>query len=226
MAKWKNVPGWEGLYEVSDKGEIRSWYYGVKRYEKPVIRKQKIDKDGYLVFTFNHKGVKRTIAVHRIVALVFIPNPNALPQVNHIDGNKQNNCVENLEWCSAKDNIRHAYERGLISKQKQSESQTKRYSDPEQREISRKNALKAYENPELRLKMQQKRSDPEYRKGLSERRKQQKPPTLGKVFINNGVIEKFVDKETAENLSEPWVRGRLKHERREKRGRRQLDITK
>ena len=59
-------------------------------------------------------------AVHRLVAEVFIPNPDNLPQINHIDGNKDNNCVSNLEWCNQSHNFRHAYDMGLVSKEKQS----------------------------------------------------------------------------------------------------------
>ncbi len=67
-----------------------------------------------------NKSSRRTYQLHRLVAEAFIPNPNNLPQVNHIDGNKDNNCVSNLEWCDQSYNFRHAYAMGLVSKEKQS----------------------------------------------------------------------------------------------------------
>lgn len=67
-----------------------------------------------------NKSSRRTYQLHRLVAESFIPNPNNLPQVNHIDGNKDNNCVSNLEWCDQSHNLRHAYNNGLISREKES----------------------------------------------------------------------------------------------------------
>jgi hypothetical protein len=67
-----------------------------------------------------NKSSRRTYQLHRLVAESFIPNPNNLPQVNHIDGNKDNNCVSNLEWCNQSHNLRHAYNNGLISREKES----------------------------------------------------------------------------------------------------------
>lgn len=66
-------------------------------------------------------GKRKQYAVHRLVALTFIPNPNSYPQINHIDGNKDNNAVDNLEWCDGSYNIRHAHANGLISKKKMSD---------------------------------------------------------------------------------------------------------
>ena len=74
-----------------------------------------IMKNGYSRIHVSHEGVSRKYLVHRLVAEAFIPNPLNLPQVNHKDGNKLNNTVENLEWCSASDNQKHAYRTGLKS---------------------------------------------------------------------------------------------------------------
>lgn len=67
-----------------------------------------------------NKASRRAYAVHRLVAEAFIPNPDNLPQINHIDGNKDNNCVSNLEWCDNSHNIRHAYDNSLISRENES----------------------------------------------------------------------------------------------------------
>ena len=71
------------------------------------------DNKGYYRCCLSKNGNNKTVKVHRIVAETFIPNPNNLAQVNHIDGNKQNNNVDNLEWCSQSENMKHAYKNGL-----------------------------------------------------------------------------------------------------------------
>lgn len=96
---WKPVVGYEGLYEVSNTGEVRSLF----RYKK--LLKPTVARNGYCaVELFKNKKRKR-ILVHRLVALAFIPNPDNLPMVNHKDETRDNNCVENLEWCTAKYNM-------------------------------------------------------------------------------------------------------------------------
>ena len=74
------------------------------------------DQDGYLyVVLTDYEGQNKKYRLHRLIAQTYIPNPNNLPQVNHIDGNKYNNDVSNLEWCSAKENTAHALQTGLRS---------------------------------------------------------------------------------------------------------------
>lgn len=102
MEIWKPVKGYEGLYEVSNAGRIKSVCAG--RWKTTIIRKLVVDKDGYLTVNLKSNGKYRCLKVHRIVAEAFISNPDKLPQVNHIDENKQNNAVSNLEWCTCKYN--------------------------------------------------------------------------------------------------------------------------
>lgn len=99
---WKPIKGYEGLYEVSNLGRIKSLNYNHTGKEK--ILKPTKDRYGYLQVTLCKNNIKKQYTVHRLVAEAFIDNPDNLPQVNHKDENKQNNNVDNLEWCDAKYN--------------------------------------------------------------------------------------------------------------------------
>lgn len=94
---WKDIPGYENLYQVSNIGNVRSLHnrYKNKEYLKPCINGK-----GYLLVSLCKNHSQKSINVHRLVAQVFIPNPNNLPCINHKDENKQNNNVDNLEWCT------------------------------------------------------------------------------------------------------------------------------
>ncbi len=113
---WKDIPEYNGCYQVSNLGRIKNvertyTFYNqlvkmkTKRFVKEHIYNQYITKGGYVKVIIR----KKNLLVHRLVAQAFIPNPNNLPQVNHKDGNKQNNCVDNLEWCTASENQKHSY---------------------------------------------------------------------------------------------------------------------
>lgn len=94
-------------YLIEDTGAI----YLIRSRRKVTV----LDKKGYEHVTLSNKGTKTTFLIHRLVAIHFIPNPNNLPQINHKDGNKRNNCKENLEWVTGSTNIKHAFENGLSS---------------------------------------------------------------------------------------------------------------
>ena len=122
--QWKPIKGFEGLYEVSDLGRIKSLSRYVRskansRMKIPErILKPGKNKYGYAVVILMKNNKRKNKLVHRLVAGAFINNPEKYPMVNHIDGNKQNNKVSNLEWCSASYNIKHAYLTGLNKKPK------------------------------------------------------------------------------------------------------------
>ena len=103
---WRDVPDYEGCYEVSNSGVIRN-----KKTGK--VLKPSIKRNGYLSVDLGYKGLK-TISVHRIVARAFIENANGYPCVNHKNENKLDNRVENLEWCSIKYNAWYGATRGSI----------------------------------------------------------------------------------------------------------------
>lgn len=116
--EWRDVSGYEGLYQVSNLGRVRSldrWRKnGSGEYkQKGRILNQGDTTTGYKQIVLNKDKKRKTLKVHRLVAIAFIPNPENKPNVNHIDGNPHNNKVENLEWCTQSENVQHAYDTGL-----------------------------------------------------------------------------------------------------------------
>lgn len=208
--EWRPVKDWEGRYDVSSQGDVRSWFYGVKHLDVPRLLTPKIDKYGYRVVSLHHKDLKKSKTVHRLVAEAFIPNPGALPHINHLDGDKQNNNVANLKWCTGRENVNHAYESGLISREKMSLSQAKRYDDPAERERQRAVAVRLWDDEEFRSKQRAARATADYRRAASERRKEQRPPTTGTRRINNGASEKCVQGDLLNTyIDSGWTLGRL-----------------
>ena len=116
---WKDIKGYEGLYQVSNLGRISSNTGYIKRkdgrlfFKEGRILKNTSSGVGYYQVKLCKDAIKINIRNHRAVAEAFIPNPENKPEVNHIDGNKQNNRVDNLEWCSYNENLKHAYNNKL-----------------------------------------------------------------------------------------------------------------
>lgn len=108
---WKSINDFEELYQVSNKGRIRN--------ASKKILKTALNHNGYVTVYLSKHSKKYVKRVHRLVAEAFIANPDNKVQVNHIDGNKQNNNILNLEWCDASENIRHAYKNNLFEKQRE-----------------------------------------------------------------------------------------------------------
>lgn len=122
---WKDIIGYEGLYLISNFGNIKTTeriiFYPNSCYNKSnkgVVRKEKLLKTSikkrYLSVTLSKDKIKIYPSVHRLVAIHFIDNPENLPCVNHIDGNKHNNIYTNLEWCTYSENTKHAIKNELI----------------------------------------------------------------------------------------------------------------
>lgn len=104
---WKDIAGYEGLYQVSNFGRVKSLNY--RKTGKEVILKLRVahKRHNYMDVALTKWGITKRHKVHRLVALAFIPNPNNLPHINHIDCDVANNNSDNLEWCDAKYNINY-----------------------------------------------------------------------------------------------------------------------
>ena len=118
METWKPIKDYVGSYEVSNTGKVRSLDRYTKTwngevFKKGVIKTLKEDKDGYHKVWLSRNSKKKPFFVHRLVARAFIENTSKLPVVNHIDGDKKNNNVTNLEWCTISQKTKHAFDIGL-----------------------------------------------------------------------------------------------------------------
>ena len=116
MEIWKDINNYEGLYQISNEGNVKSLdksynvgYGGIKHQEEIILKPTYVG-NGYLHVCLCKNGNKEYKRIHRLVAEAFIPNPNGYPTVNHKDENPENNKVENLEWCTQLDNVRHSSE--------------------------------------------------------------------------------------------------------------------
>lgn len=125
---WKDIKGFEGIYQVSSFGNVRSYHKrgGQHRYyisKSPILLSGVLWSNGYYFVTLRNNGIIRPQSIHRLVADAFLPNPNNYSDVNHKNGIKTDNRVENLEWCTRSYNIKHSFDNGLhIISQKQREN--------------------------------------------------------------------------------------------------------
>lgn len=128
IEEWRNVKGYEGLYQVSNLGNVKSLDRLVCQRTKGGVTQCRLmrgrilkvgyDKDGYCQVALSKKGKVSQHKIHRLVASAFLDNPNDYPEINHIDSNPKNNKLSNLEYCNRVQNIRHSLLYGNRRKKK------------------------------------------------------------------------------------------------------------
>ena len=113
MEEWRDIKGYEGLYQISSEGRVKSKQRITRNNQtiKEKIRKPKIDKDGYCCVKLWIDGISKEYFIHRLVAQAFIPNPYNKPCIDHINTDKMDNRVENLRWCTHKENANNPISR-------------------------------------------------------------------------------------------------------------------
>lgn len=165
IEEWRDITGYEGLYQVSNLGRVRSLdrtelihrkgscFY--RHFSSKILHLNKTGK-GYLRVdlckTINGKQNLIHKSVHRLVAESFIPNPENKKTVNHIDGNKTNNCFENLEWNTYSENVKHSFINGLEKPYKRIDGISKKLTDSQVIEIRSEHALYKKSSTELAKK--------------------------------------------------------------------------
>lgn len=129
MSTFKDIQGYENRYQINRLGKVKSVIFGEK------LLKGRVDKDGYLRVILYHKGGYKNFLVHRLVAQHFIENANDKCQVNHINGIKLDNRIENLEWVTSKENIAHSFTSNLVPSRKGESSHNHKLTEKEILEI-------------------------------------------------------------------------------------------
>lgn len=140
---WKDIIGYEGLYQISNLGRVKSLERLVvcghpkskPRRKKEKILNENFDSCGYKHVQLNHKNKFKSFKIHRLIAIHFIPNPFNHPVINHINGIKTDNRLENLEWCTHKHNIQHAIKTGLVKRKTGEKHQNSKLTQKQADEI-------------------------------------------------------------------------------------------
>lgn len=112
---WKDIEGYDGDYQVSNHGRVRSFKQQTTRILKGSLNK----RTGYYRVSLCKNNKRKIKKIHRLVGIYFVDNPNNKPEINHKDGDKSNNYYKNVEWNTSKENINHAFKMGLMKKGKQ-----------------------------------------------------------------------------------------------------------
>lgn len=114
METWKSITGYEGMYEVSDQGRVKSLGSRFSNNRADRYLKHGITRDGYCTIVLCKDGKMYGTTIHKLVASHFIENSQNRNEINHIDENKENNCVGNLEWCTRSENVSHSQGQKIV----------------------------------------------------------------------------------------------------------------
>lgn len=139
---WKDIPGYEGLYQISRRGQVKSLgrkitdNRGRITERKDIIKINQVDMRGYYRIQLKKDGILKNFRIHRLIALAFIPNPGKKKCINHKDANKKNNRISNLEWCTHKENIRHAFTNKLVYRARGEKCANSTISDTQAEQIA------------------------------------------------------------------------------------------
>ena len=129
---WRDIEAYEGLYKVSNFGRVKSFHFGREK-----LLKAGVSNTGYANVSLTKNKTKKNFHIHVLVARAFLPNPEGKREVNHIDGDKTNNCVENLEWVTGSENTRHAIQNRQLNIKKGSQCYQAKLTDEQVRYIRR-----------------------------------------------------------------------------------------
>lgn len=135
--QWKDIIGYENEYQINQFGEIRTLKDSPKLKKYNVLKPQINKRNGYVYQMLYKNGKEKLLRIHRLVAMAFLPNPNNLPQVNHKDGNKQNNSVDNLEWCEQSYNMKHAFKTGLEKPSEKQKAAVRKTNEKKRKRVVR-----------------------------------------------------------------------------------------
>ncbi len=139
---WKDIPGYEGLYQISRRGQVKSLgrkitdRRGRVTERKDIIKVNQVDMFGYYRIQLKKDGISKNFRIHRLIAMAFIPNPKNKRCINHKDANKKNNRISNLEWCTHKENLQHAFKKNLVHRASGENCSSATISDAEAEQIA------------------------------------------------------------------------------------------
>ena len=215
METWKDISGYEGIYQVSSEGRVKSCERDIyckngRVKHAPEALRTPVNVHGYLYCELWNNAKHKRYAVHRLVASAFIPNPEDKPAVNHINGTKTDNRVENLEWCTYSENNIHAFGMGLMEAYDRSGANNPMYGKHQSDEAKRKIAdvhkgLKHSE--ETKKKMSETRSGVKFTKEhkVNLGKSVSKSKKGCRLIVKDGMKRICKGEELQEKLSQGWV---------------------
>lgn len=217
--QWKDIKGYEGIYQVSTLGRVKR-LAGVIETERgprrlPERFRKAVMVDGYLYYSLYLNDIEERCAAHRLVAAAFIPNPENKPHINHLNGDKADNRAENLEWCTRSENMRHALAMGLLKQYDRHGEKNPMYGKHHGQEAKQKIAdvhRGTHHSEETKKKM----SETRHNMKLSEIHKRRigenaRKSNTGRKWIHKGTSQKFVKADELQPfIDDGWEQGRIK----------------